>query len=249
MLSKTTWMIRKEKFLKKIFGKSLDVKESWEKTPGKFDDLVEFLDWFDSTTSIEDTLKRSEADWKYRFKAMPYFKNLQKGAALEIGFGGGRLLLQSSKDFKKVYGVDIHQSFAMTKKFLESQGTHNYQLVHRNELDQLPGESIDLVYSFIVFQHFDSLEEVNYYLNQIRRLLKSDGVAHIYFGKYQGQGVKVTDSKEFSLRDCSLFIEPAKMRELVSDRFEVTDYQDTLVRDPIGQTGESAQSYVVLKKK
>jgi ubiquinone/menaquinone biosynthesis C-methylase UbiE len=135
----------------------------------------------------------------------------------------------------------------MTKKFLASQGVSNAQLFHRDELKNIPDGSIDLIYSFIVFQHFDSMEEVDFYLRHIARLLSPQGVAHIYFGKNKNEGVAVTSDSDFLLRDCSLFINPKVMSERVSKDFQIIAYNDLLPRDPVTNTGESVQAMILFR--
>lgn len=239
----------KARLLQKIFGKPLKVKKSWEYTPLDFKGMVDFLNWFDATNSISGCLDKAALDWKYRFSSHSFFNKLGKKNALEIGFGGGRLLTQSAKDFSHVYGVDIHRNFPMTIKFLTSQGINNFSLYHRDDVNQIQSNSIDFIYSFIVFQHFDSLEEVDYYLTHIDRLLNKNGVAHIYFGKNKNEGVSVTSDKDFILRDCSLFINPETMRSRIKERFKIIKFEDSLPRDPVTMSGESVQAMIVFSKK
>jgi SAM-dependent methyltransferase len=47
---------------------------------------------------------------------------------------------------------------------------------------EIDNESIDFVYSFIVFQHFSSIEYFYKYFSQIKRIIKPDGVGVIFFG-------------------------------------------------------------------
>jgi len=232
-----------------FFGKKINVRSSWEDTPNDFNEIVDFLNWFDRTTSVEDTIAKAVIDWKFRFQKFPYFKKINKYNALEIGFGGGRLLSQSCKLFKKVYGIDIHKNFLMSKIFLNKNGIDNFELLHRNKINLIPNHSIDLVYSFIVFQHFDSIKEVDFYLYHIKRLLAPEGVAHIYFGKNKSKGIKATSSNEFNLRDCSLFINPLFMKDKINNEFKIIEFKEDLARNVITQTGESVQSMIIFKNK
>ena len=232
-----------------LMGKPLQVKKSWVETPRQFEDMVSFLNWFDATKSIEDTLSRAKTDWVGRFKNFNYFGGLPKGSAMEIGFGGARLLTQASLDFRQVYGVDVHENFDMSRKFLKSQNVNNATLLHQEKIGEIPDSSIDFIYSFIVFQHFDSMSEVDFYLNQVNRLLSPGGAAHIYFGKNKNDGVKTTESSNFILRDCSLFINPAVMRDKLADRFEVIEYADSLPKNIDLNSGESVQAMIVFQKK
>ena len=248
-MNKLNWMIAKEWLLQKLFHKPIRVRDSWATTPAKFQDMVEFLNWFDVTDSVINTVQKAEVDWRFRFASFPYYKGMKKQTALEIGFGGGRLLAQASKDFERVYGVDIHESFDMSRRFLESQGCANYTLLNRDQISSIPDGGVNFVYSFIVFQHFDSMDEVDYYIDHIERLLDKDGLAHIYFGKSKGESIKVTPENRFKLRDCSLFISPPVMREYLERKFVVSAFEDSVPKNPHTGQGESVQALAVLKKK
>lgn len=49
----------------------------------------------------------------------------------------------------------------------------------------MPDASIDLVYSFIVFQHLPSFATLQRYLAEVRRVLVPAGVAQLYYGAYR----------------------------------------------------------------
>jgi hypothetical protein len=242
-------MIFLQRLRQKIFGAKLDVRASWEQTPQKFDDLVAFMNWFDTTSSMEDCVARATTDWDYRFGRQSYFAGLNKGSALEIGFGGGRLLSRSARDFAQVYGVDIHHNFDLTRQFLATQNVANANLVHRDQLNTLPDHSLDFIYSFIVFQHFDGMNEVDFYLNHIKRLLSPTGISHIYFGKSKQADVSVATPDTFILRDCSLMISPSVMRARIAENFDVIDFAENLPKNPVTGQGESGQASIVFRQK
>ncbi len=248
-IDKLKLRIFKSRLLQRLFGAKVDVRASWADTPKDYQDMVEFLDWFDRTDSIASTVERAATDWKLRFAQSAAYRDLAKQVALEIGFGGGRLLMQAAQDFKQVIGIDIHANFAMTERFLAQQGVANYQLLHRDDFAKVPDASVDFVYSFIVFQHFDGMAEVDYYLSHIDRVLRPEGVAQIYYGKNQGDGVALTTASDFRLRDCSLFISPTTMRGIVSERFDLLEYSDKLPRDAVNNSGESVQAMVLFRRK
>ena len=98
--------------------------------------------------------------------------------ALEIGCGTGRVTQAMAKDFKHVYGTDISAEMILQAKdknkknnitFLETDGSSF----------PLPDNSVDFVFSFIVFQHMPSKKVVRDNFSEIYRLLKSGGVAKI----------------------------------------------------------------------
>lgn len=231
----------------KIFWKkasNTSIEESWRKQPAalKFD-LEEFLNWFDRAGSITDQLVKAKRDFSYRFSQSVFFKNIPKNTALEIGFGGGRLLIEAAKMFRRVYGVDIHEAFETTRSFLQSQNVGNVILLHKNDLESIPNGSIDFIFSFIVFQHFEDFSEIEFYLHQIGRLLSKKGYAHIYFGKNKGKGIRKILPQEFRLRECSLLIEPSFMKAYLENNFRILSFDDNLLKDPL-HSGESGQFFV-----
>ena len=237
--------------LLKLFRKPLPVRESWAGEPARMETMVEFLNWFDVTTSVEATVAKARSDWRSRITAFDGYTELKKQRSLEIGFGGGRLVAQAAKDFAEAVGVDIHEAFARTREFLALQDVQNARLIHRDELSTLPHESCDFIYSFIVFQHFDTLEEVDFYLDQCARLLAPGGRCHIFFGR-SDDGVRVVDAREFTKRACSLFIEPPLFRERAA-RFGLKslEHEDRMRRDitrPEGPDNVSVQARVLLAR-
>lgn len=235
--------------LKRKFKKPVPVRQSWVDQPTRYNDIVEFLNWFNTTSSIQETLNRATLDWKIRFKDFPQFAKIQKRKSLEVGFGGGRLILNAAKDFEHAYGVDIHKAFDMTRKFLATQSCKNFTLLQRDELSKIEDGSIDFVYSFIVFQHFDTIEEVRFYISEIKRVLNKNGYAHIYFGVNHDKGVKVVSDAEFKLRECSLFIEPELMKRELENDFEILDVKERLPKNPVTGEGVSDQASIAFKLK
>ena len=95
---------------------------------------------------------------------------------LDFGCGTGRLTEFMAKDFKKVVGVDIsgtmiHQG-RQRLKYLK-----NVDLL---EIDgqyiPLPDDSIDIVFSYLVFQHIKTREMVEAAFKDIYRVLTPGGV-------------------------------------------------------------------------
>jgi tRNA G46 methylase TrmB len=104
-------------YLKKIFRRPINIKKSWVEEPSQYSDIVSFLNWFDKTSSLENTKSKAETDWGLLIANFPEYDIINKNNSLEIGFGGGRLLVQAANNFKNVYGVDIHNSFDKTREY------------------------------------------------------------------------------------------------------------------------------------
>lgn len=104
--------------------------------------------------------------------------------ALEIGHGGGRILASSSRSFKRVIGVDIHDHNDIVYGELKNRGIINIQLF-KTDGHSIPIEdaSVDVVYSFIVLQHVEKIDTFKAYFAETHRILKPGGVAILYFGR------------------------------------------------------------------
>jgi ubiquinone/menaquinone biosynthesis C-methylase UbiE len=222
-----------KKFLKKIFPRPIDIKKSWVEEPSRHSTLAAFLNWFDKTSSVEDTKQKAASDWKNLIVNFSEYPGLNKNNCLEIGFGGGRLLVPASRDFAKIYGVDIHNSFNKTSEYLALNKVSNYQLLNREKLKDLPDHSINFIFTYIVFQHFDSFAEVNYYLEEIKRLLAPGGYCHIFYAKSDKEEIKEVNPRVFEKRRRSLFINPEFFWKHLSDKgFNIVSYADILPDDP-----------------
>jgi ubiquinone/menaquinone biosynthesis C-methylase UbiE len=244
-----------KKLLRRLFRpfrRPVDIEQSWIDNPAKFNDMVKFLSWFDRTSSIRETEERARSDWKNLITAFDYYARVPRRRCLEIGFGGGRLLVEASKDFEQAVGVDIHAAFDKTREYINMHGCENVVLLHKDELKTLEDSSVDFVFSFIVFQHFESECEVDFYLGQIKRLMSTVGCAHIFFRRNDSPGVKTVDPKDFRKRHSSLFFEPALFRERVGRDFAILEYQDRIkkrVELPDSPKNVAGQARVVLTHK
>jgi len=244
-----------KKIRKKIFRrfqKPINIRSSWAKEPKNLKSMVDFLNWFDSTSSVAEAIQRAQKDWNERLIDFPGFLNLNKKICLEIGFGAGRLLIPASRHFRKVIGVDIHNAFEKAKEFLENQNVSNYRLIHRDEMGKLAANSIDFIFSFIVIQHFDSFDEVGYYLKHIKRILNPRGCCHIFFGKSHKKDIKVVGEKDFQKRARSLFIKPEYFRQyLCKMGFTIINFEDRMkkrLNEPLSSSNESGQARVLFRK-
>ncbi len=164
--------------------------EYWSKEAIEYDH-ESFLSFFNKTK--EDNFEEGKKDFadyimdiesyaQSNISVKDYLGDTSEKSCLEIGFGGGRLLNSACEKFKNCVGVDIHQYFDRVDKILKDQGKSNFQLIESEEIKNVENESIDLAFSFIVFQHVDNLEIVRRYLLETNRLLKKSGLCVFYFG-------------------------------------------------------------------
>jgi ubiquinone/menaquinone biosynthesis C-methylase UbiE len=141
-----------------------------------------FFAWFDKDFGIEQSFNDGADD--FQTVIIENCHPNRGGIALDIGYGGGRILATACKHFDKVIGVDVHTQTEIVSNQLKKMGITNFELlVGDGSTLQIESESINFVYSYIVFQHIGSIEIFKSYLNEIARVLKSGGCGIIYVGR------------------------------------------------------------------
>ncbi|MEP6993553.1 MAG: methyltransferase domain-containing protein [Acidobacteriota bacterium] len=96
--------------------------------------------------------------------------------ALEIGCGVGRLLRPLATRVAMAWGVDISEEMvAQAKRALEGV-PHVVVSLTDGTLADFSDATLDLVYSFIVFQHISAKRSVSAYIREAARVLKAGGV-------------------------------------------------------------------------
>lgn len=113
-----------------------------------------------------------------------YLRDPEEKVALEIGYGGGRLIHAAAHMFKTVLGVDIHYHRDIVNEMLLTRGIDNVEL-YETDGKSLPilAQSVDFVYSFIVFIHLSSPQVLEKYIQESYRVLKPGGIASFYYGR------------------------------------------------------------------
>jgi SAM-dependent methyltransferase len=227
------------------------VIDYWRQEPAKAQasDIL-FLNWFNSCKTLEESVRTGAIDFFHRIFTPDLYTHLGDTAektCLEIGFGGGRLLNYSAKVFKHAYGVDIHDSFDKTRQILESQGNHNFTLLKQIDRDTIKANSIDFVYSYIVFQHFDSWETAESYLTWIHKILSPSGVAVIYLGK-SSNIENFTIHEDPVSQALTLIVRPDFLKAHLSDKFEILACETALVKH-LWSSQKSNQFLVKFKKR
>lgn len=103
---------------------------------------------------------------------------------LEIGCGVGRMTRMLSRIFAHVTGVDISEEMIRQAR-LNTAGLNNVDLVLGDgcTLADLPANSYDFAFSFIVFQHIPAYSVMSSYCKEVFRVLKPGGLF-----KFQVQG-------------------------------------------------------------
>jgi len=146
----------------------------------------QFLTWFDRSPGAEGAIIRGAWDFALHIAA-PLAGHIvapEKLTALEIGYGGGRLLAPAARAFHRAVGVDVHECADLVTSELSRQGINNIEL-HVGDGRTLPlaHESVDVVYSFIVLHHVEKLEIHRSLIAETFRVLRPGGVALLYHGR------------------------------------------------------------------
>jgi len=206
------------------------IRDHWENIGKDSKDILEFQNIFDATDSIESSISMGFIDFATRIFVPAFYPavgNPVDKSCLEIGFGGGRILNAASRFFGKTYGIDImsDESRQKVSNFLDENGAKNVSLLSREDSGSLDDESIDFAFSFIVFQHFDSIDEAHYYLSLLKRVLKKNAVGILYFG------LNLSDDRDFFVKekpifthnhhDSTLFLSQKYGEKIVSEYFDV----------------------------
>jgi len=224
-----------------------------------------FQAWFnrEAAKNRQQALCRGYWDWTLHIltpKVASYLQNPETQVALEIGYGGGRLLNAACSYFKRVIGLDIHAEAQTVANFLQTQGKTNFQLLKtRGKTIPVAAERLDFIYSFIVFQHLPSFKVFESYLQEIARTLRRGGVAQIYFGQfknlhpiYQGlyfwQGYREVRAK--NANQITLVVQIAKVKKLCQTLgLQVVETGPSYFCVPDGYPQKvGGQNYVTLRK-
>jgi len=111
-------------------------------------------------------------------------KLLPEGAdtALDLGYGVGTKIEPAFKHFKTVYGVDVHDEAKFVAGNLSVPKGKKLRLIMADG-DNIPinKEAVDFVYSWAMFCHVGTIENVEKYLAEIYRVLRPGGVAVLFF--------------------------------------------------------------------
>lgn len=161
--------------------------------------------WFDIVPTLEAVRSQACVDLFGKIMTPDVLATLGDPATqdvLEIGSGGGRLLGCAGQMFRRAVGVDIVYErpslAAMTRELHRSWGVEDRcRLIVPTDLPSLPDASFGFIYSFIVFQHFDSEQVVLDYLLHARRLIRPGGAIRIFIGRSTSSVLYRADSVTF----------------------------------------------------
>jgi ubiquinone/menaquinone biosynthesis C-methylase UbiE len=145
-----------------------------------------FFTWFDNAQNADMAFQKGQWDFKVHIDLplSEYISDPENKIALEIGHGGGRILLAACRSFKKVIGIDVHRCNKLVEAELKNRGVSNFELFETDgSMIPVKNSAVDIVYSFIVLQHVEKIDTFKRYLEETHRVLKPGGVAVLYFGR------------------------------------------------------------------
>lgn len=213
-----------------------------------------FQSWFDTTTDEADALRRGHWDFALHILTPKVCELLSEPGsltALEIGYGGGRLLNAAAAFFGHVKGVDIHDEQEAVRALLDRLGRTNTELLRGSGDIPVTDESVDFVYSFIVLQHLPRFDAFIRYMRETFRVLRPGGIAQLYYGRLSSRDPRVTYIEiEGEPNDMSLVMTPRAVRGVCRKAgLRVVDSGASYKRVPDGyRDSTGAQSYVTLVK-
>ena len=113
---------------------------------------------------------------------------IRSGTAVEIGCGIGRLAIPMARHFDYVIGFDISKGMVeQAGGNAAAQGIANASFCKVEDpgaLEQhIQGitQTVDFLYSLLVFQHIDDFHVIEAYIKSIHKLLSPDGIAYLQF--------------------------------------------------------------------
>lgn len=223
-----------------------------------------FQRWFNASKDAHESLVRGYWDLTLHIltpTVCEYLQRPEEKVALEIGYGGGRILNAACSYFREAIGIDIHAEAGSVERLLRSQGKSNFRLIRTmgRSID-VESESVDFIYSFIVLQHLPRYDLFAHYVAEAYRCLRPGGVAQLYFGRYST--LRLSDQlrylfrgyREFPERPINqkrLLIRVSKAKRLCQETgFRVLGTGTSYKRAPDGFPAKrGGQSYVTLLKR
>ncbi|MFQ5875805.1 MAG: class I SAM-dependent methyltransferase [Dehalococcoidia bacterium] len=97
--------------------------------------------------------------------------------ALELGCGVGRMTRSFARRFDHVYAVDVSPEMISRARSLNQRLPNvAWHVVNGADLNDFPDGTVDLVFSYLVFQHVPEREIVMSNIGEVLRVLKEGGV-------------------------------------------------------------------------
>jgi SAM-dependent methyltransferase len=152
----------------------------------------------------------------------PYVK--PDATVLEIGCGGGRWT-RYLVPAKKVIAVDLNREFFAPLKTMFPDANLEFYQPEGCDLREVPDNSVDFVFTFGTFVHIE-LDGIRQYLVEIKRVLKSGGIAVVHYGDKQKPHAKIIESFSDMSAEKMLAIAPM---EIVEHNTQLLNHSNLIV--------------------
>jgi SAM-dependent methyltransferase len=171
-----------------------DVQKSWDAF-GKTDPLWAVLTYSDKMGNRWEPEEFFETGVREIEGVMRYIASLnlplKRGRALDFGCAVGRLTQALATHFEEVVGVDIAPSMLELARHYNRHGEKcRYLLNSSDDLQQLPDNAFDFVYSLITLQHVAPRYSQNY-LKEFLRVLRPGGLLLFQLPSEEKTGYRV----------------------------------------------------------
>lgn len=136
-----------------------------------------------NANDLDAFYKKGELLWKRYFSDLINRENvdLQK-TVLEFGCGMGRLLANPALMGYKCIGLDISETqLELAKAYFPVKERIRFIKVESKQKFEMASESVDVIYSYAVFQHIKYLSDFYFSLSELTRVLKKGGLIRIQF--------------------------------------------------------------------
>lgn len=142
-------------------------------------------DWYQSESYFKMSGIMSAGDLLYAIAGVPGLINAEivNNIFLEIGCGTGRSTEFFAKVFKKVTAVDCGEQMIAKGKIRVPDKNIEWIVNDGETLKEISDGSVDIAYSFIVFQHMQQ-PTVEGYMKEVYRVLKPGGYFFFQLGCY-----------------------------------------------------------------
>jgi SAM-dependent methyltransferase len=101
---------------------------------------------------------------------------------LELGCGAGRMTRAFAAHFHHVVAVDVSaQMLDQARHLLSDTKNIAWQLANGANLSDIPSESLDFAFSYLVLQHLPDEELVRGYVHELLRVLRPSGICLFQF--------------------------------------------------------------------
>lgn len=127
--------------------------------------------------------KNGELLWKRFFSDLINEDNVPVGKTiLEFGCGMGRLLRNPALLGYKCIGLDISETqLNLAKEHFPVKTNIEFVRVDPKKKFEVESNSVDVIYSYAVFQHIKNLSDFYFSLNELIRILNKGGLIRIQF--------------------------------------------------------------------